>query len=136
MVGIMPNAIYWIEILAEEEALLVYCIPTLSALHILVHLEGRTYQVNHTDQINAGTARNDALRTYDDTNLRNGDVEVQPKTQDGAREKDDEYGERRVFKICDLHFHASELDAPSYGRARRGYFEPQRLPVRRLNVLR
>ena len=55
--------------------------------------------------------------------------------QDGSREQDDEYGERGVLKVSQLHFHRPELHPPSDGGVDGWRLEADCLPVGWLDVL-
>jgi len=65
-----------------------------------------------------------------------GDVEVEIERQDGARDEDNEDGERGVLEIRNLDLHGPELDAPPDIVVGRRRLEAHVLPVGGLDVLK
>ena len=107
--------------LAEEEGLLVAGIAFMCSLHVFVHLSYTFSSIRSSISMS--------------TNLRYRQVEVQTKAKDCSTEQHDEKREGGILKVCELDFHATELDTPSDWTTRWRWLESHCLPVGRLNVL-
>ena len=114
----------------EEELLLGDGVLDLSSFHVLVDLR-KTEEEGEKSVRDEGDER----RVEKGTNLRNGDVEVETKTEDSPREEDDENRVGGVLEVGRLDLHTPKLDSPTDGRIGGRRFESKSLPVRRLDVL-
>ena len=109
------------DVSSEMEQVLSRRISFLSLLHVLVHLSFSSSTV-----YTAGRP----------TDLGDWHVEVEVETDNRPCEQYDEDGERRVLKVCPLHFHTPKLDSPPDRRIDGRGLEPDRLPVGRLDVFK